>query len=432
MKIRLWLLLSVLASGISCLYMFRILLPWEHFVDVERGKLKAQMGDLYPRWVGTRELLLHGRNPYGPEVSHEIQMAFYGHVIDQKYGQPGAEIIDEQRFVYPVYIVFLLAPTVYLSFSQTQMCALLLFAVLTGISVLLWLDLLRWRPPKMLTAAIVLFVLSSPQIVQGLRLGQLGLVVAFLLALSTWCLARNHLALAGVFLAVATIKPQVAVLPLAWFLLWAVSAWSRRWPLPAGFAVTLAALIGLGELVLPGWPSYFVEGLVAYRQYFPTTSLLCLALGNWFGGAVSGIAILVLLALAWRNRKVGAASQYFLQTLAAFFLAAALVLPLFQPFNQVLLLLPALMVVRDWPALPRLTRRAFFVVVAWPWIASVVLLLLPPRLDSTNRIPLLPSALVLFVPFLLLSLLMTRLSRTELSRTDDPPPDPGSAPVPSC
>jgi len=169
-----------------------------------------------------------------------------------------------------------------------------------------------------------------------------------------------------------------------------------------------------------------VEGLVAYRQYFPTTSLLCLALGNWFGGAVSGIAILVLLALAWRNRKVGAASQYFLQTLAAFFLAAALVLPLFQPFNQVLLLLPALMVVRDWPALPRLTRRAFFVVVAWPWIASVVLLLLPPRLDSTNRIPLLPSVLVLFVPFLLLMLLLTRSGPTS-----ETPAIPGSAPVPS-
>src|SRR5271168_1878744 len=397
MKIRLWLLLSLLASAITCLYMFRILLPWEHFVDVEQGKLKAQMGDLYPRWVGTRELLLHGRNPYSPEVSHEIQMAFYGQVIDQKYGQPGVEIIDEQRFVYPIYVVFLLAPTVYLSFSQAQICALVLFTVLTGISVLLWLDLLRWRPPKMLTTAIVLFVLSSPQIVQGLRLGQLGLVVAFLLALSAWCLARNHLALAGVFLAVATIKPQMAVLPLAWFLLWAASARSRRWPLLAGFAVTLAALIGIGDLILPGWPRYFLEGLVAYRQYFPTTSLLCLALGNWFGGTVSGIVIVTLLTLAWRTRKADAASTHFMQTLAAFFVTAALVLPLFQPFNQVLLLLPALMVVRDWATVSRLGRRSFFIVVAWPWIASLALLLLPPRLDSTNRLPLLPSVLVLFV-----------------------------------
>jgi hypothetical protein len=406
--------------------MFRVLLPWERYVDVDQGKLKAQMGDLYPRWVGTRELLLHGRNPYGPEVSHEIQLAFYGHAIEQKYGQSGVEVVDEQRFVYPLYVVFLLAPTVYLSFSQAQTCALVLFTLLTGISVLLWLYLLRWRPHKLLTAAIVLFILGCPQIVQGLRLGQLGLVVAFLLALSTWCLARNHLALAGVFLALATIKPQMVVLPLAWFFLWAVSAWSKRWPLLAGFTVALAALIGIGEFVLPGWPHYFVEGLVAYRQYFPTTSLLCLALGNWFGGALSGIAIVALLALAWRNRNANAASQDFIQTMAAFFVAAALVLPLFQPFNQVLLLLPVLMVVRDWAALPRLARRGFFVVVAWPWIVSLVLLLFPPHLDSTNRLPLLPSALVLFVPFLLLLLLVTRLRPV-----GEPSASPGSAPVPN-
>jgi hypothetical protein len=75
---------------------------------------------------------------------------------------------------------------------------------------------------------------------------------------------------------------------------------------------------------------------------------------------------------------------------------------------------------------PRLGRRGFFAVVAWPWIASLVLLLFPPHLDSTNRIPLLPSALVLFVPFLLLLLLVTRSPRTA-----EPPPIPRSAPVAS-
>ena len=406
--------------------MSRVLLPWEFYIDVEHGKLKAEMGDLYPRWVGTRELLLHRRNPYSPEVSHEIQMAFYGHVIDQRYGEPGVEVVDEQRFVYPLYVVFLLAPMVYLSFSQVQMCALVLFAVVTAISVLLWIDLLRWRPHKILTIAIVLFILSSPQIVQGLRLRQIGLVVAFLLALSAWCIARNHLALAGVLLAVSTVKPQMVVLPLVWYLVWGISGWRRRWPLLAGFGVTLATLVALGELILPGWPGYFVDGLIAYRKYFPTTSLLCLALGNWVGGALSGIAILALLTLAWRNRKVDAASPDFIQTLAAFFVAASLVLPLFQPFNQVLLLLPVLMVVRDWDLLPPLGRRSFFIVVAWPWIASLVLLLFPPRVDSTNRLPLLPSVLVLFVPFFLLMLLLTRSEPIS-----EPPTIPGSAPMPS-
>ena len=59
-----------MASAISWTYMHRVLLPWEYYVNVQHGPLKEEMGDLYPRWVGTRELLLNGRNPYGKEVSH--------------------------------------------------------------------------------------------------------------------------------------------------------------------------------------------------------------------------------------------------------------------------------------------------------------------------------------------------------------------------
>ena len=65
MKAWAWLLSGIVACAISWTYMHRVMLPWEHYIDVERGPVKEAMGDLYPRWVGTRELLLHGLNPYG-------------------------------------------------------------------------------------------------------------------------------------------------------------------------------------------------------------------------------------------------------------------------------------------------------------------------------------------------------------------------------
>ena len=362
------------------------------------------MGDLYPRWVGTRALLLQGQNPYGVEVSHEIQMAFYGHAIEQRYDKPESEILDEQRFAYPVYVVFLLAPIMHVDFARVQAWAPWILACLTAISIWLWLRTLRWRPAWPVAIAILLWVVSSPQIAQGLRLRQLGLLVAFLLALASWCVTRQHYFVAGVLLAISTIKPQMMVLCLVWFLLWTMGEWKQRWPLAAGFGATLAVLAGTGELLLPGWLRFFVEGLEAYRKYFPTTSLLRLFLGNWTGGILSILGVAALLAFAWNKRKVGADSEEFLRVLSLFFIATTLILPLLTPFNQVLLLLPLLTLVRDWGKLPGLFRACVAGVGVWPAAACLALWVHPPQADSLSHWPM----VVFAVPFLVALLAIAR------------------------
>jgi hypothetical protein len=421
MRIRLWLLLSLFGSGISWLYMSRVLLPWDYYTDVQRGRMIAAMGDLYPRWVGTRELLLHGHNPYSPEVSHEIQMAFYGHIIQQRYEDVEGNPFDEQRFVYPVYVVFLLAPTIYTDFAVLQTWALPFLAILTASSVLLWLGVLRWRPPWELVAAIILLVLSSPQVMQGLRLRQLGLAVAFLLAIATWCVVRNQLAIAGIVLALSTIKPQMSLLPIAWFLLWGASDWRGRWPLLAGFGITLTVLAGLGQILVPGWPIDFLYGLAAYRKYFPRPSLLVFILGNALGTIASAVTVLAVLALAWRNRYAEAVKAEFIQVLGASLIGNVLVLPLVIPFNQVLLLLPVIVILRKWMVMPRLGRRIFALIIAWPCVCSFVMLLHRPRTDSLSHIPLLPSALVLLSPFFVLLLFSIAWGRNARRFSSDSP-----------
>jgi hypothetical protein len=406
MKVRLWLVLSLLVSGTAWLYMHRILDPWANFIHASEGT--TQMGDLYSPWVGTHDLLLHRRNPYGPEVSHKIQMVFYGHVVSQTYGTPGVALVNEQRFAYPIYAVLAMAPTIFVDFAEVQRWAPFALALLTAISVLFYLRILHWRLPWQGVTAAVLFTLSSPQIVQGLRLEQLAVVVGFLLTAGAWCVNKNHLATAGALLAYSTIKPQMALLPLCWFLVWAMGDWRNRWRLIAGFFATLAALIAAGEIILPGWLGYFFAGAAAYRKYFPTTSLLRLALGDTLGEILGGVIALGLLVLAWRNRKAAGDSQRFASTLAAFLIGTILAFPLFTPFNQVLLILPAMLVVRDWKVLPQLSRLVCMVAMSWPWILSTVLLLFPPQLHSPNRLPLLPSVMVSFVPLILPLVLMTR------------------------
>jgi hypothetical protein len=399
-KNQLWLALGLLAVIAAWFYVTRILDPWEQYVDVDQGIVRARMGDLYAPWTGAKALLLDGKNPYSREVSDEIQIGFYGHPIEQDYRS--SKLLDEQRFAYPVYVVFLIAPIAYMNFAQAQTWTTVILGVLTAISVVLWMGVLRWKPPKALTAAIVLLVLSSPQVIQGLRLRQLGLAVGFLLAFGVWCIARNHLALAGAVLAFATIKPQMIVLPLIWLLLWGAGSWPARSRLFIGFGGALAALTLLGEIILPGWPRFFVHGLIAYSNYNPISSLLRTVAGEYLGIALSLIMVFATVVFGWRLRDVTAASLEFNRILAAFLICGSLVMPLIPQFNQVLLLLPVLMFARDWKKYPVAIRRFATVFVPWLWLTYVGLLLVRPSTHSCARFPLLPSALALLVPFLLL------------------------------
>ena len=232
--------------------------------DRQKGERNAQMGDLYPRWVGARELLLHGRNPYGAEVSHEIQIAYYGHVVTQ--ADDPRRVVDEQRFVYPVYVVFLLAPTIYLDFATVQFWAPFVLGAFAVVSVLCSVGILDWNLSWATTTALILFTVSTPQIAQGMRHQQLALVVAGLLTAGAWLVHKGRLGVAGVLLAFSTIKPQMALLPLIWFILWSAGEWRRRWRLFAGFGVTITLLVGAGEVLLPGWLSDFFAGMATRRK----------------------------------------------------------------------------------------------------------------------------------------------------------------------
>jgi len=93
----------VLAVGMW-LYSQWVMVPAEREYYAAKGQ-PMDVGDLYPRWYGARELLLHHRDPYGAEVSREIQVAYYGHALETAGADHGR---DEQRFAYPVYVVFFL------------------------------------------------------------------------------------------------------------------------------------------------------------------------------------------------------------------------------------------------------------------------------------------------------------------------------------
>ncbi|MGC2184185.1 MAG: hypothetical protein WA637_12965, partial [Terriglobales bacterium] len=142
----------LLALGLTAsmwFYTDQVLVPRQVEDAAAEGTPRGNLSDLYPRWLGARELLLHGRDPYSPEVTREIQIGYYGRVLDPSRPDDPK---DQQGFAYPVYVAFLLAPTVRLPFAVVQRGFNYLLWLLTAASVPLWLRALHWRPSRSVTA----------------------------------------------------------------------------------------------------------------------------------------------------------------------------------------------------------------------------------------------------------------------------------------
>jgi MFS family permease len=403
---------------------------WYHLTrDVIGGTLQTSslkpkaLSDLYPRWYGARELLLHHRDPYGIEVSHELQIAFYGRLLDAS--RPG-EPRDQERFAYPLYVVFLLAPFVHMDFHTVRIIFWYLLAAVTIGTAALWQRFFGLSLSWAAFGTLAVMLVGSIGVIQGLSILQLGLLVSCFIAAAAVCAISGQLFLAGAFLALSTIKPQLAILPVVWFVLWAIADWRRRRSLLAGFAATLGALIIASEYLVPGWLWRYPDALRSYADYFGAKSLLGVLFRSPLHWLVAILALLLAAKFCWYSRRQPAQSVSFAISLGfALTLTVSIVPTVTSPFNQVLLLPVVLLLIRHRNDLWRanaLTR--FAVVMFWgcallPWLPALGIILTPYPTRQSWPLYLwyAPLSASLALPFAALSVLiqMRRLADSPLS-----------------
>ena len=293
--------MALLFAGSMWFYVQKVLIPYQEADAAAHGRPRGNLSDLYPRWLGARELLLHHRDPYSPEITREIQSGYYGRPLDPNRTDDPK---DQQGFAYPVHVVFLLAPTIGLPFPVVQSGFRWLLVILTLASVPLWLRVLHWRPSRTVIAVLVILTFGSFAVVQGIKLQQLSLVVSALMAAAAAALVAGHLALAGFLLALATIKPQLALPMAAWLVLWAISDWRQRGRFVWSLGLTTAVLLAASEFILPGWMGRFREAVAAYRQYTGGAgSLLEVLTTPMLGRVLAYLAVLAVAVTGWYVRR---------------------------------------------------------------------------------------------------------------------------------
>jgi hypothetical protein len=290
-------------------------------------------GDFFPVWFGARAVL-HGHDPYSEEISKRIQLWIYRRRLTDYELQHGR---DQHRFAYPAYVAFVLAPLTLCSYHTARALACGIFAALVALSVLLWLRAVGWRPPPPLFAWITVIVLLSPITTRGLHLVQLGILAGFLLSLAAWAVARNHLLLAGVVLAAASIKPQLALLPTVWFLLWSFSELGKRWHLLLGLVLALLALIAGSVALVPLWIPHFLSGLTAYRSYTGAPSAFDAIFGRPWSLVPTAIVLVTVAIVAWKSRFADPSTRQYALALTLTLAVTVWAVPAnFDPFNQLL------------------------------------------------------------------------------------------------
>ncbi len=358
-------------------YVQRVLVPYQQADAARHDRPRGNLSDLYPRWLGARELLLHHRDPYSVEITREIQTGYYGRELDPSRPDDPK---DQQGFAYPVYVAFLLAPTINIPFAMVQPVFLWLLVCLTAATVPLWLRSVGWRPSARVFIVFVALTSGSFAVAQGIKLQQLSLLVGFLMAASAALLASGYLAASGIVLAIASIKPQL-VLPLAgWFTLWSIVGLRQRRRFLVGFYLTLLILVAAGEYELPGWIGKFRQAVAAYGEYTGGgRSLLDVLLAQNLGRIVAGAVILIVVYFCWKKRNEPETSAAFAVTIALVLAATVVIIPTFAPYNQVLLLPAIFLIVRAWIPVRQksaIARVVFFVAAAlllWPWLAAISL-----------------------------------------------------------
>ena len=358
------------AGGAAC---------WWHVAAVAGPDMRAhspnpayrsvQSSDLYPRWVGVREAILHHRSPYGAQVTAEIQRGYYGTTsIGPK--------ADQQKFAYPAYFVSLFFWAGLIPFSVVSAAAWFLLPALAALATVYGLRFVCGNSNPRREALWAALVLGSWPVAEAVWVQQPILLILAAMVGVAVCATRQQPLRAGFLLACCTIKPHLAAAFVAWWLLWALLHWHERRRLVYSFAVTMLALLGTAQIIVPGWLGQWSAELKQYVGYtysgFIFQAVLGLKLGLWITLLAAALPLLLAFRLAFRRNSEALAVAL---VLAATLLASPT--HALGAYNQVLLLPAAIVLWRaPWPTtLPAITVRAgAWVLLAWGQIGSLLAL----------------------------------------------------------
>jgi hypothetical protein len=330
--------------------------------------------DFLPRWVGTREFLMTGESPYSDVTTRKIQQMFYG--------RPAHLDEDQVLFVYPFYSTIIFAPFAMIPDFNTARAVWMTVLELGVILITLaGISLSRWKLSPLMLGVLLIFALLWYYSIRPLINANASILVGLFVMLALLAIRAGQDSWAGLFLVLATIKPQVVLILILFILIWAVS--ERRHLIFWSFFGNLALFIAVTSLLIPDWTWQNLRQVLAYPDYtLPGTPGEIFA--QWMPGVGSrlgwGLTIVLIATLIWEWRStLGKDFRWFLWT-AYFTMAATSLIGLRTATENYIVMLPAVILVfaawdQEWGSFGRgliaISYLLLFFGVWWLFLATL-------------------------------------------------------------
>jgi len=276
--------------------------------------------DFLPYWLGTQLLIKEGQSPYSTSTAIRIQTF--------AYGRPALPEEGEMGVFYPLYSLLIFLPFSLISnYSLARTLWMTFLEAASILIVILSLRLFRWQPGSWFSMILFLFSLFWYHGLRAIVNGNAVVLVGLFLLGSIFALSHQREVLAGVLLSLATIKPQVALVPYLFLSLWGIVHQRKRFVIAAWGSLIL--LISAGMFIIPDWLFQNFSEVLKYPTYTapgnPSAALARLlpGVGNYLGALVSAIAW-VAMGLLWKRHLKYASSESFPQLPWLFYLTFTL------------------------------------------------------------------------------------------------------------
>jgi len=324
--------------------------------------------DFFSRWEGARALFLRGENPYSDAATRAIQMGMYG-----RLARPDE---DQVAFAYPLYAAFIAAPFINLPYAQAQ-AAWMAYLILGVAGATIGLARLAHATHRIEIVSLLLLAIFFYPSVRAVFNGQYAIPSFFLIVLAMLLVELNWDVGAGIFLALATMKPQTALFLVPAILIWC--AWNKRWQVVISAAATLGALALVSLALVPTWIFDFVQGLRSYSAYEPIGPPLEIVIGyvvadvGWRSGLIAASVLALIAWGAWRvSRTINSTWQEFLPTLGLIAILTTIWAGRIGSSDQVLLLIPWVAWLSSWVAQKKIALAiavaAALAILVLPWV----------------------------------------------------------------